>query len=220
MLACATGSRRKTTHADACRTLHARRRRPRGRFLEEPHQRRHAAPARSCARDAGVEARRDAMFAGEIVNPTEGRRCTPALRDRSASAVPCTDQRRAREDGDLRARRAAARTGYTGKRIRHVINIGIGGSDLGPKMVVHAAPRRDARHHHALRVERRRRRSRARARAGRSGGNARDHRVEDVHDARDDDERTLLRDWFVARGCPRTRSRSTSSACRRTRPKS
>src|SRR6201999_1983365 len=29
-------------------------------------------------------------------------------------------------------------TGYSGKRIRHVVNIGIGGSDLGPKMVVHA----------------------------------------------------------------------------------
>jgi glucose-6-phosphate isomerase len=29
-------------------------------------------------------------------------------------------------------------TGYTGKRIRHIVNIGIGGSDLGPKMVAHA----------------------------------------------------------------------------------
>ena len=55
-------------------------------------------------------------------------------------------------------------TGYTGKRIRHVVNIGIGGSDLGPKMVVQAlrhlaSP--DTRY--ALRLERRRRRPRRRA---------------------------------------------------------
>ncbi|CAG4887652.1 glucose-6-phosphate isomerase [Paraburkholderia gardini] len=93
------------------------------------------------AREAGVEKRRDAMFAGEIVNPTEGR---PALH----TALRATDPKapfNAQVKAEL-ARMAAfadqvrsgAWTGYTGKRIRYVVNIGIGGSDLGPKMVVHA----------------------------------------------------------------------------------
>jgi glucose-6-phosphate isomerase len=93
------------------------------------------------AEQSGVTARRDAMFAGEVVNPTEGR------------AALHTALRATREDAPFHAQIAAERTkmaefaervrsgawvGHTGKRIRHVVNIGIGGSDLGPKMVVHA----------------------------------------------------------------------------------
>jgi glucose-6-phosphate isomerase len=93
------------------------------------------------AEQSGVAARRDAMFAGEVVNPTEGR------------AALHTALRATREDAPFHAQIAAERAkmaefaervrsgawvGHTGKRIRHVVNIGIGGSDLGPKMVVHA----------------------------------------------------------------------------------
>ena len=93
------------------------------------------------AREAGVEARRDAMFAGEVVNPTEGRAALhTALRATDANA-PFHAQiatERAKMARFADAVRSGAWTGYTGKRIRHVVNIGIGGSDLGPKMVVHA----------------------------------------------------------------------------------
>ena len=92
------------------------------------------------ARDAGVEARRDAMFAGEIVNPTEGRAAAlhTALRATDPQAPFHAQIERAKMATFARAVRSGTWTGYTGKRIRHVINIGIGGSDLGPKMVVHA----------------------------------------------------------------------------------
>jgi len=93
------------------------------------------------AHEAGVEARRDAMFKGEIVNPTEGRAALhTALRATEADA-PFHAQilaERAKMAKFADAVRSGAWTGYTGKRIRHVVNIGIGGSDLGPKMVVHA----------------------------------------------------------------------------------
>ncbi|MBV8262009.1 MAG: glucose-6-phosphate isomerase [Paraburkholderia sp.] len=93
------------------------------------------------AREAGVEARRDAMFKGEVVNPTEGRPALhTALRATEADA-PFHAQilaERAKMAKFADAVRGGAWTGYTGKRIRHVVNIGIGGSDLGPKMVVHA----------------------------------------------------------------------------------
>ncbi|MEA3122706.1 MAG: glucose-6-phosphate isomerase, partial [Paraburkholderia sp.] len=93
------------------------------------------------AREAGVEKRRDAMFAGEIVNPTEGRAALhTALRATRADAPYQAEvtAERAKMAAFAERVRSGAWTGYTGKRIRHVVNIGIGGSDLGPKMVVHA----------------------------------------------------------------------------------
>ncbi|MBK6516410.1 MAG: glucose-6-phosphate isomerase [Polyangiaceae bacterium] len=99
------------------------------------------------AREVGLEAHRDRMFAGERVNSTEGRAVLHvALRERSrrpvhvegADVMP--DVRAAlehmRRASD--AVRSGAHRGYTGKRIEHVVNIGIGGSDLGPLMVVEA----------------------------------------------------------------------------------
>ncbi len=93
------------------------------------------------ARDAGVEARRDAMFAGDVVNPTEGRAALHTALRASEPSAPFHAQvsaELAKMAGFADAVRSGAWTGYTGKRIRHVVNIGIGGSDLGPKMVVHA----------------------------------------------------------------------------------
>ena len=102
------------------------------------------------ARAAGVEAWRDRMFAGDKINITENRAVLHvALRNRSNRPIKVdgqdvmplvngvldklhafSDQVR---DGTWR--------GATGKRIRYVINIGIGGSDLGPAMVVQALRR-------------------------------------------------------------------------------
>ncbi|MFC0397091.1 glucose-6-phosphate isomerase [Paraburkholderia rhizosphaerae] len=93
------------------------------------------------AREAGVEKRRDAMFAGEIVNPTEGRAVLHTALRASDPKAPFHAQVQA-ERAKMAAFATQVRdgkwTGYTGKRIRHIVNIGIGGSDLGPKMVVHA----------------------------------------------------------------------------------
>ncbi len=93
------------------------------------------------AEQAGVTKRRDAMFAGEIVNVTEHRAVLhTALRAQSADAPfhREVETEKAKMAAFADKVRDGSWTGYTGKRIRHVVNIGIGGSDLGPKMVVHA----------------------------------------------------------------------------------
>ncbi|WP_299625830.1 glucose-6-phosphate isomerase [Pelagibius sp.] len=99
------------------------------------------------ARAAGVEAARDAMFAGEKINVTEGRAVLhTALRNRSDRVV-LVDGRDVM--GDVRSVleataafadgvRDGALTAATGERFTDVVNIGIGGSDLGPAMVTRA----------------------------------------------------------------------------------
>ncbi|MGC9456393.1 MAG: glucose-6-phosphate isomerase [Halothiobacillaceae bacterium] len=99
------------------------------------------------ARDRGVETLRDRMFAGERINMTENRAVLHvALRNRANRPI--------RVDGhDVmpavnavleRMRVFADRvhggdwTGFDGQRITDVVNIGIGGSDLGPRMVCEA----------------------------------------------------------------------------------
>jgi glucose-6-phosphate isomerase len=93
------------------------------------------------ADEAGVTKRRDAMFNGDIVNVTEGRAVLhTALRAQSPDAPfhQQVENEKAKMAAFADKVRDGSWTGYTGKRIRHVVNIGIGGSDLGPKMVVHA----------------------------------------------------------------------------------
>ncbi|MGZ5202701.1 MAG: glucose-6-phosphate isomerase, partial [Telluria sp.] len=96
------------------------------------------------AREREVEQRRDAMFAGEKINNTENRAVLhTALRaPRTASLV--VDGQDVIADVHDVLRRIHAFTdavrngqwlGYTGKPITDIVNIGIGGSDLGPKMV-------------------------------------------------------------------------------------
>ncbi|MBX3213762.1 MAG: glucose-6-phosphate isomerase [Labilithrix sp.] len=101
----------------------------------------------SLAKQAEIERWRDRMFAGERINFTEDRPVLHvALRNRGARPILV--------DGkdvmpDVRAVLAKMRLfservrsgewkGHTGKSITHVVNIGIGGSDLGPVMVTEA----------------------------------------------------------------------------------
>eukprot|EP00053_Salpingoeca_punica_P016134 m.150800 g.150800 ORF g.150800 m.150800 type:complete len:545 (-) comp16889_c0_seq3:2698-4332(-) len=99
------------------------------------------------ARERKVEDGRDRMFKGEKINTTEDRAVLhTALRNRSNEPVIVDGQdqmpavRRVLEQ--MRAFTDAVRSGtwkgYTGKAIEHVVNIGIGGSDLGPLMVTEA----------------------------------------------------------------------------------
>ncbi|HUC04938.1 MAG TPA: glucose-6-phosphate isomerase [Acidimicrobiales bacterium] len=93
---------------------------------------------------AGVEARRDAMFAGAHINTTEDRAVlhvalrTPAGAPRlevDGQDVTADVQAVLTKMGDLSDRiRNGGWKGATGERIRTVVNIGIGGSDLGPAM--------------------------------------------------------------------------------------
>ena len=95
------------------------------------------------ARAAGVEARRDAMFAGEPINATEGRAVLHvALRAPRAAAFAVGGRDVMADVHAVIERMAAfaegvrsgAVAGATGKRFTDVVNIGIGGSDLGPAM--------------------------------------------------------------------------------------
>jgi glucose-6-phosphate isomerase len=99
------------------------------------------------ADESGLRGRIDAMFRGEKINITENRAVLHvALRaPRGASIVVdgenVVPQVHAVLDkmADFSNRvRTGAWKGYTGKRIRNVINVGIGGSDLGPVMAYEA----------------------------------------------------------------------------------
>jgi glucose-6-phosphate isomerase len=99
------------------------------------------------AEESGVPQRRDAMFAGEHINVSENRAVLHvALRMPSSATLVVDGQDVVREVHEVldRMRDFAGRvrsgewTGYTGKRIRNVINVGIGGSDLGPVMAYEA----------------------------------------------------------------------------------
>ena len=99
------------------------------------------------AEDCGLQDRIDAMFRGDRINTTENRAVlhvalraprgqqialdgidvVPAVHEVLDRMAAFSDQVR---DGKWR--------GFTGKRIRHVVNIGIGGSDLGPVMAYEA----------------------------------------------------------------------------------
>lgn len=96
------------------------------------------------ARDSKVEEWRDRMFAGEKINFTENRAVLhTALRNRSNTPIYVDDKDVMPEVNRVLAQmrkfsngiRSGAWKGYSGKRITDIVNIGIGGSDLGPVMV-------------------------------------------------------------------------------------
>jgi glucose-6-phosphate isomerase len=99
------------------------------------------------ARQAGLAPKIEAMFTGQKVNNTENRAVLHiALRNRSnrpifvdgEDVMPGVNAVLAKMRRFSEAVRSGAWRGYTGKPITDVVNIGIGGSDLGPKMVCEA----------------------------------------------------------------------------------
>ncbi|MEO7336575.1 MAG: glucose-6-phosphate isomerase [Caldimonas sp.] len=97
------------------------------------------------ARECGVEARRDAMFAGDPINVTEGRAVLHTALRAPRGEGPFSDDVHRVLDAMLAFAETVRDTASSG--IRHVVNIGIGGSDLGPQMVV---PALDAHAHPGL----------------------------------------------------------------------
>jgi glucose-6-phosphate isomerase len=105
------------------------------------------------AKAADVEAKRDAMFAGEPINTTEGRAVLhTALRNQSGRPVKVDGVDVMPEINAVLARMSAFADGIrsgkiaaaSGERFTDVVNIGIGGSDLGPVMATLAlAPYHD-----------------------------------------------------------------------------
>jgi glucose-6-phosphate isomerase len=92
---------------------------------------------------AGLRERTEAMFSGQRINSTEDRAVLHvALRDPATGGLVVDGQDVNREVHEVLDRMAAFAdrirsgqwTGHTGERIRAVVNIGIGGSDLGPAM--------------------------------------------------------------------------------------
>jgi glucose-6-phosphate isomerase len=99
------------------------------------------------AEHADVAAWRDRMFAGAKINGTEGRAVLHvALRNRAnrpilvdgADVMPQVNAVLARMRDFTERLRSGRWTGATGQRITDVVNLGIGGSDLGPLMVTEA----------------------------------------------------------------------------------
>ena len=99
------------------------------------------------AEESGLAARREAMFTGEKINLTEGRAvlhvALRAPRDATIlvdgkNVVPEVHAVLDRMSEFAERIRSGRWKGHTGKRIRNIVNIGIGGSDLGPVMAYEA----------------------------------------------------------------------------------
>ena len=88
------------------------------------------------ARECGLEAQRGAMFAGEAINTTEDRAVLHTALRAPRGHGPHSEEVHAVLDAMLDWAETVRDTAASG--IRHVVNIGIGGSDLGPQMAVPA----------------------------------------------------------------------------------
>ncbi|HEX6857556.1 MAG TPA: glucose-6-phosphate isomerase [Streptosporangiaceae bacterium] len=101
----------------------------------------------SLARESGLEARRDAMLRGEKINTSEHRSVLhTALRLPPGSSLVVDGTDVAAQVHEVLGRmadfaeriRSGEWKGYTGQAIRSIVNVGIGGSDLGPVMAYEA----------------------------------------------------------------------------------
>jgi glucose-6-phosphate isomerase len=99
------------------------------------------------AAERGLQAKIDAMFRGDKINITEGRAVLHVALRAPRNASILVDGKNVVPEvhsvldkmADFSQRvRTGVWTGHTGKRIRNVVNIGIGGSDLGPVMAYEA----------------------------------------------------------------------------------
>ena len=195
---------------------------PLPRLLQEPHHRRDAEAPGAAGRGIGP-ARADRRHVPRRARSTSPRtapcctsRCAPRRGSRSSSTArtscPRSTPSSTRWPTSPSGSAAATWKGHTGKRIRNVVNIGIGGSDLGPGDGLRGAaalqrPRPDV----PLRLERRRHRLRRGHPRPRPGRDAVHRLVEDLHDARDDDQRPDG-PRLVPGGARRTRRRSPSTS--------
>ncbi len=117
------------------------------------------------ARDVDLEGWRDRMFSGEAINVTEGRAVLHvALRNRSGRPIlvdgedvmPAVDAVLDRMRAFTERVRGGEWRGHGGDTITDIVNIGIGGSDLGPLMVTEALKpyaRKDLRAHFVSNVD-------------------------------------------------------------------
>lgn len=99
------------------------------------------------AEECGLKAAIEAMFSGEAINETENRAVLhTALRNPNTVGIRVNGQEILPEihrvlkqmENFSEAVSSGAWKGYTDKAIKHIVNIGIGGSDLGPVMVTEA----------------------------------------------------------------------------------
>jgi len=111
---------------------------------KQPWSRAGLVAALDLARAADVEGRRAALFGGEVVNPTEGRAVLhPALRAPDGATFAALGEPVSHEVEAVREAmaefaedvRSARETGTGGRPFEAVVHIGIGGSDLGPRLV-------------------------------------------------------------------------------------
>ena len=117
------------------------------------------------ARTAGVEEQRDRMWAGEHINATEDRavmhmalryRGTKPVKEDGADVMPAVREVLERMRAFTAEVRDGAIRGATGEQFTDIVNIGIGGSDLGPAMVTLALEpytRADLRSHYVSNVD-------------------------------------------------------------------
>ena len=195
------------------------------RLLEESRHRRDPRPARSpgrrvrsarahrraCSAETRSTSRKTGPSCMSPCAPRAARRSSWTARTWSPRSTPCST----RWPTSRTACGAARGQGHTGKRIRNVVNIGIGGSDLGPVMAYEALK------HYSDRAMTFRFVSNVDGtdfvggdpRPG-SGGNAFHRLVEDLHDAGDDDQRRE-RAPVVARGARRRRQGGRQALRRR-----
>jgi len=99
------------------------------------------------AAETDIEAYRNAMFCGDRINKTENRAVLhTALRNRSKTPLDFdgenitsqVEQELQRMENFVNKVRRGDWRGYSGKPIRDIVNLGVGGSNLGPKMVTEA----------------------------------------------------------------------------------
>jgi glucose-6-phosphate isomerase len=116
-------------------------------FSKTHLSREHLAAFLDLAGESGLAARRDAMFAGDIVNPTEGRAAEHTAE--RGQGAPASVARAAGLHARMRALVDAIEAEAFGP-VRHILHIGIGGSALGPKLLIDALGRGDGRYEAAI----------------------------------------------------------------------
>ena len=146
------------------------------------------------AEECDLRGRIEAMFRGERINITENRAVLHvALRAPKNATITLDGKNVVPEVHAVLDRmtafsnrvRSGEWLGHTGKRIRNIVNIGIGGSDLGPVMAYEALKHYSDR----ARLERRRHRFRGSYPRPQSGRDTIHCFVQDFHHSRDNDQR-------------------------------